>query len=202
MQLVRDGGEQVSDEELMERYRDGNAAAFDALYARHKGPVYRYLRRQCSPDHVADELFQDVWMRLVAARARYRPDAKFTTFLYRIAHNRLIDHYRASGRTPTANASTDLANGDRDGDDAVSAADDLAASTGNPEEALTSRRLQHNLRVALDGLPHDQRDAFLLHEEGGLSLEEIAQTMGVGRETVKSRLRYALRKLRDTLGGE
>ena len=87
-------GAESSDEELMLGYRDGDAAAFDVLYARHKGGVYRYLHRQCRDAAAAEELFQDVWMNLIRARAGYTVQAKFTTYLYRLAHNRLIDHYR------------------------------------------------------------------------------------------------------------
>ena len=87
----------------MLRYRAGDAGAFEALYRRHRAPLYRYLRRQCASNAIADELFQDVWMRLIAARGRYRVEAKFTTYLYRIAHNRLVDHYRQRG-----NASGDV----------------------------------------------------------------------------------------------
>jgi RNA polymerase sigma-70 factor (ECF subfamily) len=83
-----------TDEELMLLYRDGDAGAFDALYARHKGGLYRYLLRQCRDAAAAEELFQDVWMNLIRARAGYTVQAKFTTYLYRLAHNRLIDHYR------------------------------------------------------------------------------------------------------------
>src|SRR5215470_20187126 len=86
-----------SDEELMLAYAAGEGAAFDALYDRHKGGVYRYLLRQCRQPAVAAELYQDVWMNLIRARASYAPTAKFTTWLYRLAHNRMIDHFRASG---------------------------------------------------------------------------------------------------------
>ncbi|NBR29496.1 MAG: sigma-70 family RNA polymerase sigma factor, partial [Betaproteobacteria bacterium] len=93
----------ASDEELMERYRDGDAGAFDLLYARHKGAVYRYMLRQCGDRGVAEELYQDVWMNLIRARAGYAVTAKFTTWLYRLAHNRLIDHYRSrSGGVPVS----------------------------------------------------------------------------------------------------
>src|SRR5438874_12445107 len=88
----------TSDEDLMLAYAAGDAAAFDVLYGRHKGGVYRYLLRQCRQGVAVDELFQDVWMNLIRARASYVPSAKFTTYLYRLAHNRLIDHYRASGQ--------------------------------------------------------------------------------------------------------
>src|SRR5262245_56603504 len=83
-----------SDEDLMLLYRDGDAGAFDALYARHKGGLYRYLLRQCRNQALAEELFQDVWMNLTRARTSYTVEARFTTYLYRLAHNRLIDHYR------------------------------------------------------------------------------------------------------------
>src|ERR1700693_3877138 len=87
----------TSDEDLMLAYAAGDAAAFDALYSRHKGGVYRYLLRQCRQPGIADELFQDVWMNLIRARASYAPTAKFTTWLYRLPHNPLIGHYRSSG---------------------------------------------------------------------------------------------------------
>ena len=90
--------EDDADETLMLRYRDGDADAFAALYARHKGALYRYLLRQCGQPALAEELFQDLWLKLIAARAGYTVQARFTTYLYRLAHNRLIDHYRASSR--------------------------------------------------------------------------------------------------------
>src|SRR2546427_8899334 len=94
----------TTDEDLMLAYAACDATAFDALYARHKGGVYRYLLRQCRQTSVADELFQDVWPNLIRARASYAPTAKFTTWLYRLAHNRLIDHYRASGHLTLVSA--------------------------------------------------------------------------------------------------
>ena len=94
-QAVMPQNDNPSDEELMERYRDGDAGAFDALYGRHKGGVFRYLARQCGNRGTAEELFQEVWMNLIRARAAYTVQAKFTTYLYRLAHNRLVDHYRA-----------------------------------------------------------------------------------------------------------
>src|SRR5918999_1063332 len=97
--------EAVRDEELMLAYRDGNADAFDQLYRRHKGPLYRYLLRQCRDAAAAEELFQDICMNLVRARSNYAVTARFTTYLYRLAHNRLIDHYRR--RAPAALVSFD-----------------------------------------------------------------------------------------------
>ena len=172
-------------------YAAGDVAAFDALYARHKGGVYRYLLRQCRQGGVADELFQDVWMNLIRARASYAPTAKFTTWLYRLAHNRLIDHYRASGHLTLVSAD------DEAHEDVVAAIP--AAHSDEPQARAENRELSERLRAALATLPPAQREAFLLQHEGGLSLAEIAAVTGVGTETVKSRLRYALAKLRGDL---
>src|SRR5262245_10651143 len=92
-----------SDEELMERYRDGDAGAFDVIYGRHKGGLFRYMLRQCANRGVAEELFQEVWMNLIRARDAYTVQARFSTYLYRLAHNRLIDHYRSqAGGVPAS----------------------------------------------------------------------------------------------------
>jgi len=183
-----------SDEDLMLAYASGDAAAFDALYARHKGGVYRYLLRQCRQAGVAADLFQDVWMNLIRARSSYAPTAKFTTWLYRLAHNRLIDHYRASGHLTLVSAD------DEAHQDAVAAIP--AARSDEPQSRAENRELSERLRAALAALPPAQREAFLLQQEGGLSLAEIAELTDVGTETVKSRLRYAVGKLRAELGGQ
>jgi RNA polymerase sigma-70 factor, ECF subfamily len=180
-----------SDEDLMLAYAAGDAAAFDALYARHKGGVYRYLLRQCRQGGVADEMFQDVWMNLIRARASYVPSAKFTTWLYRLAHNRLIDHYRASGQVYLVSAD------DEAYVETVAALP--GAHTEQPERRAEARELGARLRDAVAALPVAQREAFLLQYEGGLSLAEIAELTGTGVETVKSRLRYATNKLRNDL---
>lgn len=174
----------ATDEALMLGYRDGDAAAFDLLYSRHKGGLYRYLLRQCRNAGLADELFQDVWMNLIRARAGYTVQAKFSTYLYRIAHNRLMDHFR---REDTG-VSLD--------DESVSVEEPAAPRSAEPEAGATSRQQAAQLLALLDGLPDEQREAFVLQQEGGLSIEEIAVATGVNRETAKSRLRYALAKLR------
>src|SRR6185503_14932106 len=91
-------GNDIDDAVLMERYRDGDVAAFERLYARHKGPLYRFLLHQCRPRHVAADIFQEVWSRVIASRGRYEARAAFKTFLYRIAHHCVIDQHRLSER--------------------------------------------------------------------------------------------------------
>lgn len=181
-----------TDEALMLAYRDGEAAAFEALYARWRGPLYRYFLRQCGHAGQADELFQDVFMRVIGAAASYEPSARFSTWLFRIAHNRLVDHWRKMGRElldPLASTG--------DGDDCEF--DPPAPEGAAPEREAERKQLGAALMSALNALPELQREAFLLAEEGGLTLEEIASISGVGRETIKSRLRYATAKLRDKL---
>lgn len=178
-----------SDEALMMAYRDGDAAAFDVLYARHRGGLYRFIVRQCGNRAAADELFQDVWMNLISARQRYEPSAKFSTFLYQVARNRVIDYFRAHGRNR------------EDAQDPTEAPDPPAAATVQPERKLESRQTAARLLALIDSLPAVQREAFLLHQESGMTLEEIADVTGSGRETVKSRLRYALSALRAGMEG-
>lgn len=175
----------------MLRYSAGDAAAFDILYARHRAPLYRYFLRLAQP--AAEELFQDVWMNVINARRRYQARAKFTTWLYRVAHNRLVDHYRrTSAGLPQSY--------DDDPQDVVDAVADEALR--EPESAWERRRLARRLMQSLDELPQAQRETFLLRAEAGLSLRDIAEATGTSAETAKSRLRYALARLRRALADE
>jgi RNA polymerase sigma-70 factor (ECF subfamily) len=184
--LAVDSRAEASDETLMLAYAGGDVPAFEALYARHRSRLYRFLLRQLRDGALADELFQDVWQRVIAARAGWTPDAPFGTWLYRIAHNRLNDHWRASRHRPPAP------------DDA----DQRAARVPDPdtpERHLSEFEQRRQLQLALDELPDEQRVVLLLRLEQELTLEAIGAITGVGRETVKSRLRYAMDKLRARL---
>ena len=186
------GGEQVADEQLMLRYRDGDAAAFETLYGRHRGGVFRYVLRQVGLRSAAEEVFQEIWMKIISSRARYRVEARFATFLYHIAHNCVVDHFRR--KTPLHLISLD----DEEGE-----ALEVAGPAGQqPERVVALRQSAAKLLNALALLPPEQREVFLLHEEGGLTLEEIATVTSTGRETVKSRLRYALARLREGMEHE
>jgi RNA polymerase sigma-70 factor, ECF subfamily len=186
----------ASDEQLMLAYRDGDASAFDALYRRHKGGVYRYMLRQCHDRAVADELFQDVWMNLIRAREGYTVQAKFTTYIYTLAHNRLIDQYRKHGQAA-------LVSFDHFGDDNEDGPvidEPVAPPRDEPERHLDVKQRASQLLKLLEELPEAQREAFVMQYEGGMTVEEIAVAAGVNRETAKSRLRYALAKIRQGLG--
>ena len=184
--LAHMDGLDASDETLMLAYAAGDAAAFEQLYARHRGKLDRYLQRQLRDNAVADELFQDVWQRVIAARSGWKPDAGFATWLYTIAHHRLGDHWRSLKHRPSAPA---------DADERMA----RVADPDTPERVLSEFERRRQLQLALDDLPEEQREVLLLRLEQELTLEEIGDITGVGRETVKSRLRYAMDKLRARL---
>lgn len=187
---------QTDDAFLMKRYRDGDVAAFEALYARHKGPLYRYLLHQCRPKDAAGDVFQEVWSRLIANRGRYEVRATFKTFLYRIAHHCVIDHYRLRARKRADRMEAIDSYIDNGSEMLATAAHD------QPEAQTSQAQMENAFRQALTELPEEQRTVFLLFEESGLGLKEIADITGASAETVKSRLRYALAKLRRGLAEE
>ena len=178
--------QEVSDEELMLAYRGGDAAAFEALYRKHRGGLFRYFARSVRERRIAEELYQEVWLRVIEARGRYLPQAKFSTWLYAIAHHRLIDHVRACGLRSVETTVEELP-------------DPPAPAGEQPERKAEAREQGAQLIAALEAMPAAQREAFLLHEEAGLSVPEIAQLTGTGEEAAKSRLRYAVAKLREAL---
>lgn len=177
------------DAALMLRYRNGDAHAFELLYARHKAGLYRYLLRTSRSRDAANDLFQEVWGKVIASRDRYEVRAQFTTYLYRIAHNCAIDYFRRTARAHESATS-----------DVAELEDELpGAEHQRPDAATSAVQLRADFRRALDALPPEQRDVFVLYEETGLSLEEIGKITGVAMETAKSRLRYAVAKLRAAL---
>jgi len=181
----------VADEQLMLDYAAGDAAAFEALYARHKGPLYRFVRRSVKDAAHADELFQDIWMRIVEARVRYSPQARFTTWMYTIAHNRLVDHWRAKGLS--------LVSLD---EDAEAPLEIDAGPASDPRRIAEGREALARFAGALAALPLAQREAFLLHEEAGMTAAQIAEATGTNTDAAKSRLRYAMDKLREAMGDD
>lgn len=177
---------ETADEELMLLYQQGDAAAFEILYTRHKGPVYRYVLRQCDGRETTNELVQDIWMKLIQNHGSYKVKAKFTTWLYTIARHRLIDYYRQQG-----NRAFDMDN---------SQLETVGATEyEQPDVRADLQQQLERLSVVVESLPVLQREVFLLKEEAGMDLEEIAKLTGVNRETVKSRLRYAVKKIRQVI---
>ena len=193
-----------ADDALMTAYAHGDAAAFEQLYARHRAGLYRFVRRLLGAAHAAqtDEVFQDTWLRVVKARASWAPQgASFRTWLFTLAHHRAVDVLRRSGRE----VSLDAFEGDGAPPwepDAVAWQHWPAPPSAAPQgdELAFWRRAGERLLACLDELPLPQRSAFLLHHEDGLALDEVASALEVGFETAKTRLRYAMKKLRACMG--
>jgi RNA polymerase sigma factor (sigma-70 family) len=180
-----------TDEALLGRYAGGEAGAFERLYARHEMRTWRYLVRSVGNRATADELLQDVWFAVAREAPRYRPTAKFTTWLFTIAHHRVIDWARTSRRPLSLEAL---------GPEAGAVITQLATEPAQgPLAAAEASERSDALLRALDQLPAEQRDAVLMQMEANLSVEEIASITGTNFETAKSRLRYARQKLRELL---
>jgi RNA polymerase sigma-70 factor, ECF subfamily len=181
----REGGLSQSDEVLMKQYQRGSEPAFRMLYERHRSPLLRFVRR-LAPGADVEEIAQETWMAVIKGRERFVPQARFATYLYSIARRRIVDRWRRLGRLLD--------------DPGTEALDSFVASTQyEPENQAENADLGVALLLAIDALPLVQREAFLLRAEGGLSIDEIAAVTGANRETAKSRLRFALSRLRSAL---
>jgi RNA polymerase sigma factor (sigma-70 family) len=184
----------ATDETLMLHYAQGRVAAFNTLYARHELSLWRYIYRSVQNHATADELMQDVWFAIARAAATYEPQrngAKWKTWAFTMAHHRIVDHWR------TLRMHTSM---DAEDDEAIQLRAQLIADSGfGPVRQIESREQARALIAAVESLPADQREAFLLQAEGDMSVEEIAACLGVNFETAKSRLRYARSKLKAQL---
>ncbi len=192
--------EHPTDDDLMRAFAAGDLRAFESLYERHQAPLYRFVRRllgSVGSGHV-DEVFQDTWMRLIQARARWQPQgATFRTWLFTLAHHRAVDVLRTGGRE----VSTTRAEDDEEGEPWQPEGDawrDWPAPEA--EDRAFWRAAGQRLLDCLEGLPPAQKTAFLLHHEDGLGVAELARALEVGFETAKTRLRYAMSKLRSCMG--
>jgi len=181
-----------SDEDLMLAYAAGDASAFTRLYDRHERPVYRYFRRQGVAAHQADDLLQETWMAVLRSAGRWTYEASFKTLLYLVAHRKLIDHWRATKQ----HILLDDAANDPDSESEPAIERYEAGDAARPDVRAMSRQQAEAFVVAVEALPPPQRQAFLLHVDGDLTLAQMAAVTGVGVETQKSRLRYAMKRVR------
>lgn len=175
---------EIADEALMQAYVDGDPAAFERLYARHRGPLYRFILRQVGDPAAANDLYQGCWEKVVRARASYTARAPFKAWLFRIARNHVVDHFRRS--RPTGTLMEEVIETDNPG----------------PEQVLIGEQAASRLLAAVNALPAEQREVLLLRLEAGLDIATIAGITDTAHETAKSRLRYAIAKLKQSLGPE
>lgn len=177
-----------TDDQLMARWARGNVAAFDELYARYRDRLWGYLYSNIRDEALASEMFQDVWLRVISAASDFRHKGRFRSWLFTLAHHRLVDHYR---RREPAQAGDEASQ--RDLPD-----DRLPAMESHVDQDRQLARMAQQVMQ----LPFEQRQAFYLREECGFSVREIADIQQVSLEATKSRLRYAYAKLREAMGDE
>jgi RNA polymerase sigma-70 factor (ECF subfamily) len=189
--LVRDD----SDESLMLRYRDGEVRAFELLVTRHRRPVFNFILRFVRDPAQAEDVTQETFLRLIKGADAYERQAKFTTWLYTIARNLCIDAARRGKHRKAASLDAPL--GDDEG--SVSLLDLVPDGAAGVDRQAQSRELAVRMRAAIEALPDEQREIFLLREVADLQFNEIAAVVGCPENTVKSRMRSALEKLRDAL---
>jgi RNA polymerase sigma-70 factor (ECF subfamily) len=184
-----------SDESLMLRYRDGDVRAFEVLVGRHRMPVYNFILRFVRDPAQAEDVTQETFLRLIKGADAYERQAKFTTWLYTIARNLCVDASRRGKHRKAASLDAPL--GDDEG--SVSLLDLVPDGAAGVDRQAQSRELAVRIRDAIEALPDEQREIFLLREVADLQFNEIANVVGCPENTVKSRMRYALEKLREAL---
>ncbi|MCX7555009.1 sigma-70 family RNA polymerase sigma factor [Marinicella sp. S1101] len=181
--------DQLNDEQLMSTFKQkhdiNNQRAFEMLYARHKGPFYRFITKSINNEQDAHELYQELWFKIINNKDKFNEQQKFTTWAYTIARRLLIDQFRKTGRM------AELSRLDN------SEPDELA-DTGlpSPENEFTAKQMSRQLNQTISQLPHSQRHAFLLKCDGELSIKEIAEITQQPHEKVKSQYRYAVNKIK------
>lgn len=183
-----------SDESLMLRYRDGDVRAFEVLVNRHRKAIYNFILRFVRDAAQAEDVLQDTFLRVIKGADAYEKQAKFTTWLFTIARNLCVDAARRGKHRKAA--SLDAPVGDEDG---AALIDLVAGGDAGADKQAISRELGVRLKKAIESLPDEQREIFLLREVSDLQFNEIAQIVGCPENTVKSRMRYALEKLREAL---
>jgi RNA polymerase sigma-70 factor, ECF subfamily len=188
----------ATDEMLMVRYQRGDREAFAELVRRYKTPVFNFAMRQLRHPSVAEDVTQDVFLRVVQSAAEFKHEARFNTWVYTIARNLCIDQLRKLGHRRHPSLDQPAA---KDGEDARPLIESIASShpTANAERSTIGSEVATRIIAAVEALPEDQREVFLLREIGNLPFKDIAVVTGVGENTVKSRMRYALDRLQEAL---
>ena len=171
-----------TDEQLMLQYAAGEMAAFEVLYERYRTQLYRFILRQVGDPATANDLYQGCWEKIVKARKSYKKAAPFRAWMFRIARNHVVDHFRSK---PSA---------------ALTDSSEFTDPSRGPEEAASNQQNESDLATAILSLPVEQREVMMLKLESGFDLKTIASLTGVNMETAKSRLRYAVAKLKRSLG--
>jgi RNA polymerase sigma-70 factor (ECF subfamily) len=179
----------VPDEELLRAYQDGDSEAFKMLFHRYRRPLFNFLLRRVGDRGRAEELYQDSWTKVIERCAEFRGDSKFSTWLYTIARNVCIDHQRKMKFRGHASLDETQRGADHP------RVERLANPGLAPDQLAVGQALRERIRIAVEALPEEQREVFLLRQLQGLGFREVSEVVGVPVNTVKSRMRYALERL-------
>jgi RNA polymerase sigma-70 factor, ECF subfamily len=183
---------QPTDEDLMVAYQRGEVRAFEVLLTKHRKPIYNFILRFVGDKETAEDVLQETFMRVIRGAETYKRQAKFTTWVYTIARNLCVDMSRR--RKHRKHASLDAPIGSDDNSGTLL---DVVPSTDMSSERQTiNKQLHAEMQRAIDALQEDQREVFVLREFMDMPFKEIAEVVGVSENTIKSRMRYALEKLR------
>jgi RNA polymerase sigma-70 factor (ECF subfamily) len=185
-----------SDEDLLAAHLRGDAEAFSVLFDRHQLPIYRYLLRLLRIQANAEDVLQDTFMTVLRNASQFRSESGFRAWLFSIARSRLVDHLRRQGKESSLDDMPE--NSSESGAAGAEYAWMIEAAPG-PEAQAMSRQQARAFLDQVEALPGTQREVFLLHAEGDMSVPEIARSIGIATETAKSRLRYALARLRNAM---
>ena len=184
----------AADEVLMLRYKEGDLEAFEILLERYQQPLFSFVLRFCNDYHQAEDLVQEVFLRIIKSAKTYEPKAKFSTYIYTFAHNICIDNFRRGKKRKTTSLSQPI-----DAEQELTIEDTVKDERANPEKEYRQKSLEKALQEAVSELPEEQREVFLLREQMNLPFEEIGRVVGCLPSTAKSRMRYALQSIRQKL---
>jgi len=190
------GGGDLTDEALMIRFQRGDRAAFAVLVRRHQSPLYNFALRHLRAPQVAEDVVQDAFVRVVQSAAEFKHEARFTTWVYTITRNLCI--YQLRKRALRKHPSLDQGKPGEEGD-GPTLGEQTADVRASVEREATGAELKERIAKAVEALPEEQREVFLMREVANLPFKEIAEVTGVPENTVKSRMRYALERLQQAL---
>jgi RNA polymerase sigma-70 factor, ECF subfamily len=182
-----------ADEALMLRYQRGEVRAFELLLTRHRKPIFNFILRYVGSREVAEDLLQETFLRVIKGAENYKQQAKFTTWLYTIARNLCVDQSRRRKHRRAQSLDAPLSRGE---DDSGTLLDVVAGEDMPSDRQAVSKQLHQTLHQAIAALSEEQREVFLMREFLDMPFKDIAEVVGVPENTVKSRMRYALEKLR------
>ena len=186
----------VMDEELLRRFNDGAAEAFEVLLARYERPLFNFILRHVSERTRAEEILQDAFLRVIERSKEFKGESKFSTWLYTIARNLCIDESRKMVFRRHKSLDAQLGGDDGEGPALV---ERTAGSGPAVDRAAIARELKPQIAEAIAALPEEQREVFLMREIQNMPFKDIATIVGVPENTVKSRMRYALERLQEAL---